>query len=350
MTRRADEPPVKRLYSYADVHGDPVESAHNALTPYLFDAGNLTNRHLVVAERSTPLCGVPPLIIGSKPIDGGQYIFNAEERETFLRQEPEARRFFHPFIGTTEFLYNEERWILALQDAQPGELRAMPLVRERIAAVRSLRLASRSAGTQQLAATPTQFHVTVIPTRSFLVIPEVSSEKREYVPIAWLGPPVIPSNLVRVLLGASLWHFGILTSRMHMAWMRHIGGRLESRYRYSVGVVYNTFPWPEVDESQRSRIEALAQSVLDARAQFAGASLADLYDVDLMKPELARAHRALDGAVDRLYRTTAFTSDRERVEHLFGRYERLIMPPLAPIVPDMPEPPLRTRRRRAVRR
>jgi hypothetical protein len=347
LTRRADEPPIKRLFSYPDVHGDPVESSHAALTPYLFDAGSVTDRHLVVSERFTPLCDVPALIIGSKPIDDGQYIFNAEEREELLRKEPAAGRFLHPFVGTTEFLYNEERWILALQDAQPAELRAMPLVRERIAAVRKFRLESKSEGTQQLATTPTRFHVTAIPNSPFLVIPEVSSEKREYIPIAWLGPPVIPSNLVRVLLDASLWHFGILTSRMHMAWMRHIGGRLESRYRYSVGVVYNTFPWPEVDERQRGRIEALAQSVLDARAQFAGASLADLYDVDLMKAELARAHRALDAAVDKVYRATAFTSDRERVEHLFGLYERLIMPPLAPI---LPEPPPTPRRRRAVRR
>jgi hypothetical protein len=145
---------------------------------------------------------------------------------------------------------------------------------------------------------------------------------------------VIPSNLVRVIVGASLWHFGILTSRMHMSWLRHIGGRLESRYRYSVGVVYNPFPWPEADEKQRARIANLAQGVLNARAEFKAASLADLYDVDTMSPSLTRAHHELDLAVDKLYRKATFTSDRERVEHLFGMYEHLIMPALAPVIPE----------------
>jgi hypothetical protein len=145
---------------------------------------------------------------------------------------------------------------------------------------------------------------------------------------------VIPSNLVRVVTGASLWHFGILTSRMHMSWLRHIGGRLKSDFRYSIGVVYNTFPWPEADEKQRARITNLAQGVLNARAEFKAASLADLYDVDAMSPSLSHAHHELDLAVDKLYRKTAFASDRERVEHLFGLYEHLIMPPLAPVVPE----------------
>jgi hypothetical protein len=346
LTRRADESRVKRLFSYPDVYEDPVESEHAALTPYLFDAGNLVNRHLVVQERTRALSDVPELVIGSKPIDGGHYIFNSEERAAFLREEPGADRFLRPYIGTTEFLYNEERWILALQDATPNELRNLRLVRERIAAVREYRLESKSPGTRDLALVPTRFHVTVIPESPFLVIPKVSSEKREYVPIGWVRPPAIPSDLVFVMRDATLWHFGIITSRMHMAWLRHIGGRLESRYRYSAGVVYNTFPWPQADGRQRERIQALAQEVLDARAAFPDSSLADLYDMDAMRPELARAHRSLDSAVDRLYRPGAFASDRERVEHLFGLYETMVMPPLAPIVP---EPPLR-RRARAARR
>jgi hypothetical protein len=347
LTRRDDEPQVKRLFSYPDIHGDPVESVHSALTPYLFDAGNLIDRHLVVSERSKPLFVVPPVIIGSKPIDDQQYIFTAEEREALLREEPGARQFLHPYIGATEFLYNEKRWILALGNARPSELRSMPLARKRIAAVRKFRLESKSAGTRTLAATPTRFHVTVIPNSPFLVIPKVSSERRDYVPIGWLRPPIVPSDLVFVMQDATLWHFGVLTSRMHMAWLRHIGGRLKSDYRYSVGVVYNAFPWPEADEKQRGRIEELAQAVLDARAQFRDASLADLYDADLMKPELARAHRALDTAVDKLYRKTVFSSDRERVEHLFGLYEKLIMPPLAPVVPE--PTPRRRPPRKAVR-
>ena len=340
LTRRDDEPPTKRLFSYSDVHGEPTVSVHAALTPYLFDAGTVNNRHLVVEETNRALCNVPQLVIGSKPIDGGNYIFSEEERQEFLRHEPDAARFMHPFIGTDEFLYGHNRWILYLDGASPAQIRSMPTVKERIAAVREYRLRSRSAGTRDLADTPTRFHVTVVPESAFLVIPEVSSERRDYVPIAWLNPPTIPSNLVRVLLGADLWHFGILTSAMHMAWLRMIGGRLESRYRYSVGIVYNPFPWPEENELQRTTIRGLAQEVMNARAQYADAALADLYDVDSMPTTLRRAHRHLDEAVDRLYRRTAFAGDRDRVEHLFGMYERLVTPLIAGTTP----------RRRTVRR
>ena len=163
-----------------------------------------------------------------------------------------------------------------------------------------------------LADTPSAFHVTVIPTQPFLAIPEVSSERRDYIPIGWLEPPTVPSNLVRILPGATLWHFAILTSHMHMAWMRQIGGRLESRYRYSIGLVYNNFPWPEASVAQRAKIETLA--------------LADLYDPDTMPASLRKAHHDLDLAIDRLYRKAAFGSDRERVEYLFTLYQRLIDP------------------------
>lgn len=326
LTRRDREPAAKRLFSYSDIHSDPTESEHQALTPYLFDAGNVVNRHLVVEEVSQPLCAVPQLVIGSKPIDEGHYIFSGEERAEFLHKEPGAKKYMHPFIGTDEFLYGLDRWILYLDGAAPADIRSMPLVKERIAAVRQFRLKSKSAGTRKLADTPTRFHVTVVPDRSFLVIPEVSSEKRDYVPIGWLKPPTIPSNLVRVLLDADLWHFGILTSAMHMAWLRQIGGRLESRYRYSIGIVYNPFPWPDAIEQQRAKIRSLAQAVLDARAQFPNASLADLYDVDAMPSQLRKAHHTLDAAVDKLYRGAAFSGDRDRVEHLFGRYEKIVAP------------------------
>jgi len=161
------------------------------------------------------------------------------------------------------------------------------------------------------------------------VIPEVSSERRDYVPIGWLKPPTIPSNLVRVLLDADLWHFGVLTSTMHMSWLRQIGGRLESRYRYSIGIVYNAFAWPEATDQQRAKVRGLAQSVLDARREFPNATLADLYDAEAMPPTLRKAHRALDEAVDKLYRPAAFAEDRDRVEHLFGLYERLVAPLVA---------------------
>ena len=322
---RAGVPARRRLFSYPDPKGDPSESAHAALSPYLFDAAGLSDPHLTVREENRPINGFGRLIIGSKPIDGGNYILKRAERQELLASHPAARRFVRPYIGSREFLQGKERWILALHDAPPQVLRGIPEIRRRVAAVKATRLASRAASTRALAATPTRYHVNVIPDEPFLVIPEVSSERREYAPIGWLEPPMIPSNLVRILENASLSSFAILTSTMHMAWLRHIGGRLESRYRYSIGLVYNTFPLPP-PEADRSRLEPLAQAVLDARAAHPGATLADLYDPDLMPPNLRRAHQALDRAVDRLYRPRALSSEPERVEHLFALYEKLRAP------------------------
>ena len=198
-------------------------------------------------------------------------------------------------------------------------------VKERVAAVRRYREASKSKPTQKLAKTPTLYHVNVLPVVPFLVIPKVSSERREYVPTGWMEPPTIPSDLVFVLQNATLVDFALLTSAMHMAWLRHVGGRLKSDYRYSIGLVYNTFPTPP-GSSDLSKLEPLAQAVLDARSTHPGATLADLYDPDLMPPNLRRAHQALDRAVDRLYRAKGFASERERVEHLFMLYEKMRAP------------------------
>lgn len=326
LTHRDREHANKRLFSYEDIKGDPTESVHKALTPYLFDAGNAVDRHLVVKEISNSLSGAPKTVIGSKPIDGGQYIFNATERREFLNSEPDAAPFMRPYVGAEEYINGSQRWILALDDVPPQKLRAMPHVKERVAAVRALRKKSKSKPTQALADTPTHFHVTVIPDQPFLVIPEVSSERREYIPIGWLEPPTIPSNKLRVLLGTDLWHFAILTSAMHMAWMRCVGGRLESRFQYGIGIVYNTFPWPASTEAQKKKIRELAQAVLDARANYADATLADLYDPDLMKADLRKAHRALDVAVEKLYRKKPFQGDQDRSEHLFSLYEKLVSP------------------------
>ena len=315
----------KRLFSYPDINGEPEESRHAVLSPYLFDAGELSNPHTAVQGENAPINGMGRLIIGSKPIDGGHYIFDAAKRDTFLKAEPEAAPFLRPFVGALEYLRGGERWILALHDAPPDELARLPRVRERIAAVRVSREASKSAPTRKLAETPTLFHVNVLPTAPFLAVPKVSSERREYVPVGWLKPPTIPSDLVFVFQNANLADFALMTSAMHMAWLRHIGGRLESRYRYSIGLVYNTFPTPPGD-ADRSGLEPLAQAVLDARAAHPDATLADLYDPDLMPPDLRRAHRALDRAVDRLYRRKRFASERERVEHLFMLYEKMRAP------------------------
>ncbi|BAU94040.1 methylase (plasmid) [Methylorubrum populi] len=326
LTRRDQEPKEKRLFSYDNINADPVESRHGALTAYLFDAGQVANRHLVVDERSRPLCDVPRLVSGTQPIDDGNYIFDAAERAAFVAAEPEAALFLRPYIGSVEYINGLQRWILCLKKASPGDLRKMPLTVERMRKVKAFRSKSQRKSTLAIADYPDRYNVEVIPDRPFLTIPEVSSERREYVPIGWLEPPTIPSNLVRVLLDPDLWHFGILTSRMHMSWLRHIGGRLKSDYRYSAGVVYNAFPWPSATDAQRAKVRELAQAVLDARARFPGATLADLYDADVMRPELRKVHRALDAAVDRLYRGVAFGSDRERVEHLFGLYEKLVTP------------------------
>ncbi len=234
----------RRLFSYDTPNGEPHESPHRALSPYLFDASGLTDPRIIVRESAQPLNGLPSLRSGSQPIDDGNYIFNAAKRASFLDQEPGAEPYLRPYVGSREFLQGGERWILALQDASPTDLRAMPKVVERMQAVRAFRAKSKRKSTLAFADYPTQYNVTVIPDAPFLVIPKVSSERREYVPIGWLEPPVIPSDLVFVIENASKSLFALLTSSMHMAWLRHIGGRLESRYRYSIGLVYNTFLSP----------------------------------------------------------------------------------------------------------
>ena len=326
LAHRDHEPAEKRLFSYPDIKGDPVESRHAALTAYLFDGRGVANRHLVVRLESKPVTDAGKVVIGSKPIDGGHLIFEPSERRDFLAAEPGATKFMRPYVGGHEFINGGDRSILYLAEAGPDEVRALPKVRERLALVRQVRAASNSAGTRALANAPSQFHVTVVPTKPYLAIPKVSSERREYVPIGWLEPPTIASDLLFVQPNAELFDFAVLTSRAHMAWLAHIGGRLKSDYRYSIGLVYNTFPWPDATPVQREKIEGLAQAVLDARAAYPTSSLADLYDPDTMPPPLRKAHAALNSAVDRLYRAAPFASDRDRVEHLFGRYEALVNP------------------------
>ncbi|MCA3592140.1 MAG: hypothetical protein IOC94_11580, partial [Methylocystis sp.] len=323
LTLREDEPKEKRLFSYEKINGDPKESRHSVLLPYLVDGGALLSRHLVVKEMRLPIKAPRNLRMGSKIVDGGNYIFDEAERSEFLSKEPSAAPWFCPLVGSEEYINGGNRWILSLSGLSPNVLRSMPMVLERIAAVRDFRRSSTKSKTRELADLPTRFEVMTIPQKPFLVIPEVSSERRDYVPIGWLEPPAIPSNLVHTLLDATLYDFAIITSRMHMAWLRYIGGRLKSDYRYSIGIVYNTFPWPQADGKAKEKLRALAQAVLDARAAHPDSTLADLYDPDVMPPDLRRAHKALDEAVDRLYRAAPFTGDRERVEHLFMLYEKL---------------------------
>ena len=339
LAKRGDAPREKRLFSYDTPKGDPQESQHAALSPYLFDAGGLADARVVVKESAQALNGLPPLLSGSQPIDDRNYIFDADQRVAFLIEEPTAEKFMRPYIGAREHIQGGERWILALQDASPADLKAMPKVVERMRAVKAFRAKSKRKSTLAIADYPAQYNVNVIPTAPFLVVPKVSSERREYVPIGWLEPTTIPSDLVFVLNDATKPLFTLLTSAMHVSWLRYIGGRLKSDYRYSIGLVYNTFPLPPVPTERLQRLALHADAVLAARANHPDATLANLYDPILMPADLRKAHQALDRVVDRLYRRSAFTSDRERVEHLFGLYEKMLVPLTAKAKPK--------RRRRA---
>ena len=348
LANRENAPHDRQLFSYDDLQGEPHESVHGILSPYLFDAGQLTDPHLIAHEKNTPEESMPQLIIGSKPIDGKNYILRSDERQELLQECPEAAPYIRPYVGSREFIQGGERYILWLGDAAPAVLRH-PELKRRIEAVREFRDASTAASTRELANTPTRYHVNVIPDAPFLAIPETSSERREYVPIGWLEPPTIPSNALRVLENASKLLFALLTSAMHMAWLRHIGGRLKNDYRYSIGLVYNTFPLPAQDnlDEKLPNLEPFADAVLAARAEHPEASLADLYDPNSMPPGLYRAHRNLDRAVDRLYRRQTFNSERERVEYLFAEYERNQQQQV-PI--NAPAPTRRRRRRRSAAR
>ena len=325
LDAREIERAEKRLFNHPDINGEPEESRHAALSPYLFDAGGLGDPLLTVQRAHLPINGMRKLIVGSNPLDGGHYVFKAEERDAFLAQEPDADSLLRPYLGAREYLQGGRRWVLALHDASPATLARLPRVRERIAAVRAYREASKSSFTRSLAGTPTLYHLNVLPNTPFLAIPQTSSERREYVPMGWLEPPVIPSVKLIVLEDATLADFALLTSTMHMAWMRTVTGRMKSDYSYSLGLVYNTFPTPPGD-ADLSKLEPLAQAVLDARAAHPESTLAELYDPDLMPPDLRRAHQALDRAVDNLYRRGGFASERERVEHLFALYEKIRAP------------------------
>ena len=315
----------KLITDYEDLENPTTISVSN-ISPYLVEGPDKA-----IINRSVPLCPVPKIGIGNKPIDGGHYLFIPEERAAFLKDEPQAEPYFLRWFGAEEYINGIERWCLWLGDCSPDQLRKMPLSMKRVEAVRQTRLASKSPPTQKLAMTPTRFHVENMPKGNFLVIPEVSSERRHYIPIGFMTPnDGLCSNKVRLFPDATPYHFGILTSTMHMAWMRLVTGRLKSDYQYSVNLVYNNYPWPEaVSEAQKAAVEKAAQAVLDARAKFPNSTLADLYDPTTMPPALAKAHADLDRSVDRCYRKDPFPNDRARVEHLFSLYEKLTAPLVA---------------------
>ena len=290
------------------------------INAYLTDAPDI-----FIWSRSKPICDVPLIGIGNKPIDGGNYLFTKEEMEEFISKEPAAVAYFHPFYGAFEFINQKPRYCLWLGDCSPAELRRMPHCMKRVEAVREARLASKSVGTQKIADRPTRFHVENFPKEDYIVIPEVSTQRRRYIPMGIMTPNDICSNKLRIMPNVSRYHFGVLQSNVHMAWMRQVCGRMKSDYSYSIDVVYNNFPWPTPTEDQKAKIEQTAQAILDARSLYPDSSLADLYDELTMPVELRKAHQANDRAVMQAYGfpvKSTFT-ESQCVAELFKLYKEI---------------------------
>lgn len=310
-------------FSYVDNHnkfifdnGQTIKAAH--INPYLVDAPDT-----FIYSRSKALCNVPAIGIGNKPIDGGNYLFKKEEMDEFIKKEPKSASHFHLWYGSEEFIHQKPRYCLWLGDCSPKEINEMPLCKQRVENVRLLRLASKSAGTRRLADRPTRFHVENMPNGDSIIIPSVSSEKRRYVPMGFIHKGTFASNLVLLVPNATPYHFGILESNVHMAWMRVVCGRLEMRYRYSKDVVYNNFPWPSPTAEQAEKIATTAQGILDARSHYPDSSLADLYDPNLMPYDLLEAHRANDRAVMAAYGFATRMTETECVSRLFDLYSAM---------------------------
>lgn len=322
----------KMLFHYPTLYSDAHVQYPSNINAYLSTAPNV-----FVWDRNKPLCEVPVIGIGNKPIDGGNYLFKDEERIAFLKSEPKAEKFFHTWLGSDEFINNRPRSVLWLGDATSQELESLPLCRDRIEKVRKFRLSSSSKPTQKIADKPTRFHVENMPHSTSVLIPKVSGDRRFYIPMGFIEPDILCSDLVFLIPDATLYHFGVLQSHAHMAWMRTVCGRLGTSYRYSGGMVYNNFIWPSPTDDQRKEIERCVKSVLDAREAHPNRSLAEMYDgispmpenpskADLKKyaqheyDDLKSAHAALDVAVEAAYGVD-FAGDEEKiVAHLFKLY------------------------------
>lgn len=314
------EPKQRVIFDYGNnIKDEPaVIDAHN-ISPYLVDAPNV-----ILPSRTDTPPGLPQLIKGSQPTDGGHLIFTEDEKAQLLAAEPHAEKWLRPYIGGEELINGGRRWCLWLKSISPAELRSMPLVMERVRAVAETRLKSPTKSVQEFAVQPTLFTQDRQPDSNYLAVPEVSSEKRRFIPIGFLSSNIIASNQLRIIAGGTLYHFGILCSTMHNAWAHYTCGRLESRYRYEPAV-YNNFPWLPVTSADKASatIEAAAQGILDARTLYPESSLADLYDPLSMPPELVKAHSALDKAVDAAYQYKSGKNDAARVAFLFERYQQL---------------------------
>lgn len=312
------EPKQRTIFDYSDnIKGEPaIIPAHN-INPYLVDAPNV-----ILPSRTDTPRGFPQIIQGSKPVDAGNFLFTESEKRAFLEVQPEARNWLRPYIGGDELINGGQRWCLWLKGISPTELRTMPRVVERVRAIAETRLKSPTKSVQEFAAQPTLFTQDRQPDTDYLAVPEVSSENRRFIPIGFLSKQIIASNKLLVIEGGTLFHFGILNSTMHNAWMRATCGRLESRYSYAPAV-YNNYPWPDPSDKHHTTIEAAAQAILNARTLYPESSLADLYDPLSMPPELVKAHAALDKAVDAAYQYKGGKDDAARVAFLFERYQQL---------------------------
>ena len=309
----------KRIFVYEDIRGEPHEIKAKNINPYLVDAPNV-----LIGKRTKPISKLPPMSFGNMPLDGGHLLLSEEEREEFLQKEPNAEKFILPLISAYEFLNGKKRYCLWLVDAEPSELKKLPEVLKRIDEVRKFRMNSVAPSTQKFAATPSTFRDKNNP-ESFILIPSTTSENRKFIPMGFFSKNNIANNSCHIVPNGELYHFGILMSAMHMAWVSNVCGRLESRYRYSKDIVYNNYPWPENPSGKQiGAVEKAAQEVLDAREKFPQSSLADLYDPLTMPPVLLKAHQNLDKAVDAAYSSKTFKTETERMEFLFGLYGELV--------------------------
>jgi hypothetical protein len=345
----------KTIYTYDSVDSEPHAVSARQINAYLADAPRV-----LLENRSTNAFGMPEMMYGSKPTDGGHFLFDDAEKNAFVDAEPDAQPYVKPFIGAHEYLHGERRWALWLVGADPAKLKKLPKVMERIEAVARFRKASKAASTRDYPY-PTLFRQVTQPKSDFVLIPAHTSENRNFIPFGFFSKETIVGNSCFSLPSATLFHFGVISSAMHMAWVRYTCGRLESRYRYSKDIVYNNFPWPDQTKPLAERkdkhvaaIDAAAQGVLDARAAFPGSTLAELYDPLSMPAALVKAHQALDRAVDAAYiaaeksagrKAPKLASDAERVTFLFERYQALtsLLPASKPRATRSSKPRIRAR-------
>jgi hypothetical protein len=308
----------KSIFEYEDIKGEAHEIKVKNINPYLIEG-----KDFALLSRTKPMCKVPEMLYGNKIVDGGFYLFTDLEKADFIKKEPLSAKFFKPILSGDEFINGRNRWILYLADIEPNEIKTLPLIKDRIESVAKYRASSTKSQTRETSKTPTLFAEPRQPKNNFLLIPRTSSENRKYLPLGFYTKDFIVNDSCTALPNATLFHFGILSSLMHIAWVKYTCGRLESRFRYSNTIVYNNYPFPEnPNEKQIKAIETAAQKVLDARLKFPNSSLADLYDPLTMPPVLVKAHNELDKAVDLAYRPQAFTSEANRMVFLFELYEK----------------------------